>query len=317
MKLYLKKLALAVAMFAVLMTGIVYLAANRGRPLLYEGHAFTNIPAGHLGPESATYQRYAEIGDHADVDILFVGSSRVYRTYDTRVYTAAGLRTFNMGSMAQTPVNSYYLMKENMERLSPRLVVMDVFPGHFRTSGIESLLNLLTNRRVSREMVEATFAVNKTKGYLALLANVLTRDDVFHARPPALKRGTYIPGGYVEHDEDGRGDFRQRTFTGKENGKQMAHLEKIVRLCREHGATLMIVSQPLPDSTLEHVSYYDEFMARMRVLCDGWDVGFHDFNAIFPMPDQEYYYDAGHLNQRGADLYNAFFLDYLREQQLI
>jgi hypothetical protein len=317
MTLYLKKLALALAIFAVLLTGLVYVVANRGRPLLYEGRAFTNIPAGRLGPESATYQRYAEIGDYADVDILFVGSSRVYRTYDTRIYTAAGLRTFNMGSMAQTPVNSYYLMKEHMERLSPRLVVLDVFPGHFRTSGIESQMNLLTNRRVSREMIEATFAVNKPKGYMALLASALKREDVFLANPPALKHGTYIPGGYVQHDDDGRGDFRQRTFTGKENGKQMAHLEKIVGLCREHGAELMIVSQPLPASTMEQVPYYDDFMDRMRALCARWDVGFHDFNAIFPMPEQEYYYDAGHLNQRGADVYNAFFVEYLRDQGLI
>ena len=317
MRRFLTNLALALALFAVAFGGLVYVVTNRDRPLLYEQRAFTNIPGGRLGPESATYQRFNEIGDYADVDILFVGSSRVYRTYDTRVYAAAGLRTFNMGSMAQTPVNSYYLMKEYMDQLSPKLVVMDVFPGHFRTEGAESLMNLLTNRRPSLEMAEAAFAVNEPKGYIALLAAALKRKDVFHGRSAELKRGTYIPGGYVEHDEDGRGDFRQRTFTGKENGKQMAHLEKIVRLCREHGATLMIVSQPLPDSTMDQVSYYNDFMARMERFAARHGATFHDFNVIFPMPEQEYYYDAGHLNRRGAAKYNEFFLQYLRDQRLI
>ena len=52
-----------------------------------------------------SFPTFQEVRRHEDVDIVFVGSSHAYRSFDPRFFAREGLTTFNIGTRAQTPLN--------------------------------------------------------------------------------------------------------------------------------------------------------------------------------------------------------------------
>src|SRR5688572_15501507 len=58
------------------------------------------------------HSRAVEAKDYGSVDILVLGSSLAYRGIDPRVFSKKGIRIFNLGSTAQTPIQSVCLAKQ-------------------------------------------------------------------------------------------------------------------------------------------------------------------------------------------------------------
>src|SRR5690554_458534 len=63
-----------------------------------------------------TETRLKEVKSFGDVDILFLGSSHAYRGFDTRIFKKAGFRSFNLGTSAQTPLQTQILLRRYLDR---------------------------------------------------------------------------------------------------------------------------------------------------------------------------------------------------------
>jgi hypothetical protein len=50
------------------------------------------------------FTRNKELNSLDSIDILVIGSSHVYRGFDPRFFSKKGIRLFNLGSSAQTPL---------------------------------------------------------------------------------------------------------------------------------------------------------------------------------------------------------------------
>ena len=55
------------------------------------------------------------------------------------------LKTFNLGSSSQTPIQTKMLLDEHLDRLNPKLVVFEVYPVVFQLEGVESALDFIAN----------------------------------------------------------------------------------------------------------------------------------------------------------------------------
>ena len=95
--------------------------------------------------------RIKDIANYHDVDVLFLGSSHCYRTFDTRFYRSHGISCFNLGSSNQTPVQTRVLLNAYLDSLSPRYVVFEVHPDIMDQDGIESAVDLLINMPLTCE----------------------------------------------------------------------------------------------------------------------------------------------------------------------
>ena len=82
-------------------------------------HRVTHVPDPFRIAERSSRLRFNEVRLYENLDILFIGSSHAYRTFDPRFFNSMGLRTFNLGSTAQTPLNTYYLLKIYAKSLNP------------------------------------------------------------------------------------------------------------------------------------------------------------------------------------------------------
>ena len=75
--------------------------------------------------------RWADYYEQAEnIDLLVLGSSHAYRSYDPEVLGAAlpgQPEVFNFGSSAQSPLTSYCLLREVLRTHQPRLVLLDLY----------------------------------------------------------------------------------------------------------------------------------------------------------------------------------------------
>src|SRR5215217_8103310 len=81
-----------------------------------------------IGGNGHLFSRLKELDTVKNVDILFLGSSHAYRGYDVRKFNRLGYSAFNLGSSAQTPVQTELLVKTYLAQLNPKVVILDIHP---------------------------------------------------------------------------------------------------------------------------------------------------------------------------------------------
>ena len=112
--------------------------------------------------------KLSEIDKFHDVDILFVGSSHAYRSFDPRLFSAAGFKTFNLGSSAQTPINTEVILDRYLERLNPKTVIYEVYPETFCSDGVESTVDIISSDHISYDLFSLACCQNDIKVYNVL-----------------------------------------------------------------------------------------------------------------------------------------------------
>ena len=67
------------------------------------------------------------------VDVLFLGSSHVFETYNTSVlWDEYGIASYVLGGSVQPMWNTYFYMKEALKTQTPELIVLDAYCCEYR-----------------------------------------------------------------------------------------------------------------------------------------------------------------------------------------
>lgn len=161
------------------------------------------------GAAGYTYTRFREVKNYSNVDVLFIGSSHAYRGFDPRVFESHGYSSFNLGSSAQTPLETEALIGKHLARLNPSVVVFEVYPYCFSSDAVESSVDLVANSDIDRNIFLMAGRVNNMKTYNTLLYACIKR--FFTNEKPVTEKlshvtisgnikdyTTYIPGGFME-----------------------------------------------------------------------------------------------------------------------
>ena len=197
--------------------------------------------------------RTREARQTRDVDILFLGSSHAYRSFDPRLFAQAGFKTFNLGSSQQSHLQTRVLLQRYLRQLNPKIVFYEVYPAVFAVDGVESALDLIANDRNDRHSFRMALVIRHLKVYHVLLFGFFR--DFFHLNDPVqepLRRGpdTYIPGGFV-HRKISYFTPSSRKSSPKfwrPRPDQTAAFEENLRLLRAHGCRIILIQAPWPRS---------------------------------------------------------------------
>ncbi|MDQ7063818.1 MAG: hypothetical protein Q9P90_06185 [candidate division KSB1 bacterium] len=266
-----------------------------------------------------TLPRIREAETWGEVDILFLGSSHTYRSFDPRIFAEYGYRSFNLGTTGQTPINSYYVLKRYFPKLRPRLVILDIYRNLYDRDGLESFYDLSKNAPFSWEMVAMALALRTPHALNAALDNFfLTQTGrLERAQQQPFEDEVYVPGGYVE---------THKVYTKSPNPKprrielqefQLDYLRRIIDYVYARGSRIVLVSQPEPLEILRAVVNYDEIAATFAALAEEKGVRYFDFNFKLPVQTHVHFSDADHLNPAGVRLYNTALIDTLQKHHLL
>lgn len=270
--------------------------------------------------------RWQEFYAESDpVEVLILGSSHAYRSYEPYTLEAElGRTVFNMGSSAQSPITSYYLLREVMDRHRPALVILDLYFMVFTSD--ELLNNGLANWSYMAEgPARSAFfregfsrrdqvAVSLFPAYVyrkyaePKLKKLLGRSYL----PP--KKGDYSGKGFVGFTDTLALNILQNynqfdrftTGTADFTSRCEDYLQKIVMLCRSENIPLVFSVAPMPEISVEKIGNYPELSDHFRQIAASLEVPYWDYNRqrLTVLRDGVHYYDDDHMNLAGARLFS-------------
>lgn len=266
-----------------------------------------------LGSSGHMYSRIQNIKELKDVDILFLGSSHAYRGFDPRIFKRYGLNTFNLGSSAQSHLQTEILLKRHLDEIHPKLIIYEVYPGTFSSDGVESSLDIIANDKNDFESIRMAFTQNHIKVYNALIYGFyrdLFKKNVGYKEESIQGDDTYIQGGFVEKKLQ---YFEPMAFD--ENGwnltsRQYIFFERVLLLIKERNIPVILVQAPITSSMRRAFLNNDEFDKKM----ESYGV-YYNFNNLINLDDKLHFYNAHHLNQNGVEIFNTKLIEILAQEE--
>ena len=264
-----------------------------------------------LGAYGHMNTRMKEVQGQAPVDVLFIGSSHAYRGFDPRIWAKRGYSSFNLGSSAQTPIQSELLLKQYLPTLRPRLVVMEVHPGPFREEGVESAVDLMANRPVDAAISGMAWNMGDVMVCNTLLyakvRQALGMDDDFN-EDPVKDHDQYVNGGFVQRTKGGFvpvGKLRRESTTP--SPEQWEAFQRILAYLRSQRCPVVLVEAPMTRWM------YEGLYADHHVFADSMSGAgrYIDMNGQVALTDTVHFFTKGHLDQAGVEIFNEALLDTL------
>ena len=270
-----------------------------------------NLIFRRIGSEDYLSRRIYEVSHTKNVDILFLGSSHTYRGFDNRIFKKAGFKTFNLGSSAQTPIQTEVLLKKYLIQLNPRCIILEVSPGVFASDGVESSIDLITNVGVDKSTLDLAIKHNKIKVYNSLIyafykSFFYTKIEYNNCINSKCKGHTYINGGFVQKDISFFKNVVYQNITKYDiRSDQLNSFEHIVKIAKMHNIRLILVQSPITHS------FYNSFSNNVlfdKTMCDYGE--YYNFNHLITLNDSLNFYDNLHLNQNGVEIFNKKLIDF-------
>jgi hypothetical protein len=252
------------------------------------------------------------------VDLLFIGSSHAYRGFDVREFEKAGYSSFNLGSTSQTPYNSYYLLKEYLPRMRPKVVVMDMYWRMLGHDATESTIDIVSNTRV-----HSTFMEMVARAKNGMVLNSLLINGILRTQTPLHKLQQqphpdelYIAGGFTQSllHENTLSPEELRRLNVKQfvlSRRQQEYLHKIIALCQQHEVQLVWVATPVTPEYRSLVHNYADYLQAVSSLAQQHQIPFIDYNlrSELQLKTREDFYDKDHLTQQGVVKFNRLLLE--------
>ncbi len=254
-----------------------------------------------------TLVRLQDVDNYKDIDILFLGSSRAYSTFDVRKYRELGYNVFNLGTSSQSPIQSKILLQRHLKRLNPKLVIYEVSPLTFASDGIESATDIVANGALDLHSLELSLRFKNAKVINSLIYR--TNSAIFNTHPIAAmdideSRRKYIEGGYVEVDISQFKLLRSvdENSTDMMTDMQVEAFEEIMELLKENQSKCVLVQVPFVKQKYElhNNAQFNRFISSFGE--------YYNFNDFEELTSTEYFRDDRHLNLTGVELFNDYLI---------
>lgn len=259
--------------------------------------------------------RIKNIADYKNIDILFLGSSHTYSSFDPRIFEEYGLTTFNLGSSSQSHIQTELLLKRYLDQLNPKLIVYEVYPQVFESHGVESAIDIILNSKNDLESIKMAFKLNHLKVYNALIYGLyrdVFKKEIDCSEELSIVVQSYIKGGFVETESlyFTPVEFPERQWHRDE--RQVESFEKALRLIDQRNIPVIFIQTPITHSLYKSISNNSEF--------DNWirKYGvYYNFNELLVLKDEQHFWDADHLNQEGVEIFGSNVIEILFRDKMI
>jgi hypothetical protein len=252
-----------------------------------------------------TLTRFKEAHTVKDLDLLIIGSSHAYRGFDTRIFRQAGYnKVFNLGTSAQTPLQTKALLKRYIDVMKPKQVIYEVYPITFSLDGVEAGVDLISNDANDVYSWQMALDMESIK-VLNTMFYSCYRQALGHNTDESLRKrsDTYIPGGYVEKDMAHYKPKKHDPKILELRDSQEKAFGDIMQMFKDRKINYVLVNAPVAKSLYNSYQNNAKFDSIMKTYGP-----YYNFNQIMQLNDSEHFYDADHLNQAGVKLFNEKLL---------
>jgi len=262
-----------------------------------------------------TFRRLAEARHTRNVDLLFIGTSHCYRSFDPRIFAAAGYTSFNLGTSMQSPVQTEALLKDFLVRIKPKAVIFEINPMVLGNNGVESGSDLVSNDSLDAALLEMVFRVNNLRLYNTLLYSWYKQAS---GTAPMNDRGEelhdhYVSGGYVQSPDTQNRSPRPNVKTLYPiETRQLEALDRALNLIRRENIPVFLVQVPITLALYKSKTnnpFIDSLLDRRGQ--------YRNFNTMRCFDDRFDFIDDNHLSQRGARKFDSIFIIAIQKENVL
>ena len=307
------------ALIFILVTVSLYLLAigvltnvnYESRNLLFHGNNYYPVRGGNV------YRKFTEYDRNRHYDIICVGASRCYRVYDTELLGELGYDAFNLASYSQTVENTYHIINEYVAEAHPGCVIYDLADITFSTEipTLEADLDLVMNSLNAKVPTDILLRNPDVRIVNTYMSRLFFRNSMLN---PSEKN--YKKGGYCSRTDSLPHELCEQMSerSSRENhelvwlDERMLWLHKLITLCEQKNLKLIPVIGPVS-------SYYPE--ERTRTSHEKFERAFaahglhvYDFSDMPGINACDHFYDYGHMNQSGVNIFIPYLTKTLRDQ---
>jgi hypothetical protein len=299
MKLFIKRVSffsiIAASIYGVLLCGFIQLD---WRPSIH-----TNLP------ESSTTSRMFRDLEKADtIDLLFIGSSHSYRGFNPSVFDSLGWQSFNMGTSSQTPRHSLILLKNYIDRMKLKILVVEVYLPVFSTSlnMVEPNLSILSNAPFYpgfAALFGLAWDIRMFNLFFKSVLVKLTKGQGFNPQVVDLPGEHYITKGYVERRDRMKYSEQVESSEIQIDSLQIAALREIISLAVSRNIQVKLIQMPVTQNLYNSFVNNAEFDRLMSSFAS-----YHNLNGKVSLTDTVHFYDSNHLNSEGVRQLNPLLV---------
>lgn len=236
------------------------------------------------------------------LDILVIGSSRAFRSFDPAYFEENGINMHILATSSQAPVNTYFIAKKYLATLKPKLVLFDVHLGLLNSNGLESLYDLCVNVPISNELFEMALAIDQPNAYSNCFSALVNQLDtpLYYNYKYKTPKGYYK--GFLREFKADTSIVIKKSDTGvmrkKLTARELSNLDyltKTIRFIKKEKIPVVLTRQP--------VLSRENFQSERAIInmAAKHKVPYINLNKYRNQLDPRvHYFDKNHLNAHGA-----------------
>lgn len=277
-----------------------------------------------------------------NIDYLYLGSSHVYNGINPyRLDEINGGNNFSLGTSAQLLNASYHLLVEADKDHELKHVFLEMY--YSISTGEEYATRIWNNWRVtdfmkpSRNKLELMLSLNGAENYIeTVLPFIRYRSKLFDAEHICNNIDNKSSEMYKKYQYETKNSLGNVSFYGKGFCKREWSLEesnlimgqtslseepilpeaeiylrKIIEYCQENNIKITLYSAPMYELQLLSINDYDRYVKQVNSIAREYGIAYYDFNLckeeILPIQGVQYFYDIGHMNYKGTELFTDVF----------
>ena len=270
-----------------------------GKPVIHSMDEYYKPPGG------SSWYRYREFDPTRKWDVVILGSSHAIRGYDPAVFAEHGYRAFNLGSVSQTPLNSYVLLEHLVDSSTTRLLILDAFDKTFRNDGLESTVDLIANLPSTGIALDMAWELHDLRGLNVLMYRLLKPRTTTIA-----KDRDYTGLGFGSRPDSAKTPFdpamdEQYVLTDR----QKHFFKDIIALCKQRGISLVVTSHYARHG--RNRAFHVPFVNFVDSALAGTGYPYLDYTFEPGVDDLNNFVDDNHLNIAGAKIFTGHLVDTL------
>jgi len=259
-------------------------------------------------------------------DVILAGSSHMeYSIQPAQLFGEFGILSCNTATAAQSIPNSYFMIKEMVERHKPELVVLDLFclfyhDTYFSPTRFHQATDCFP---LSLNKIDAIHSLVK-EGHSEFYINYL----LYHGRWKELEKRDYVIRGEFEESfqfVNGLQVFEEPfvpldpSDTAEIPAVSLEYLKKIVDFCKEKDVELLLTVIPYradEDNNNTSALFQQQVYNTAAKLAEEWDVDF--INTLYCLDELDFDFTAdmiesSHVNVKGSRKVGEFYGEYIRD----
>jgi hypothetical protein len=278
-----------------------------GRPAIYISNDYFMWKGGD------TYSKFQEFDLNAKYDVVVVGSSRAYRGYNPACFADSGMMMFNLGTSAQSIINTDIVVRNYIRPGTTKLLIVDLYAGAFRSGQLESSADLIENVSTIETAEDIAGQSTDPRVWNMYVLRRLTETD-----KPYFAKDDYTGSGYSEKKDSLSPSLVKLLGTFKQSNEAdlvidssaFDALERMLSYCSANKIEVVLVYSPVTDfySRANHAVFTDA----ITPLINKHHVKYFDYTSSLHLNTQFHFYDDTHLNSAGVAIFNSRLIADLR-----